>query len=114
MVWDIAPQAGVAAKGPSAQPSAIARQKEAEGDKHRDQKEYAQAVACYREVIQHEPNNAAMLNRLAWVLAVAPQKDQPAGEALKFAQRVIQQQPSNKFKMLWLRRIEHHWSCWQL
>ncbi len=77
--------------------NANARRKQADGDKHREQKEYAQAIACYREVVQHEPNNAEVLNRLAWVLAVSPQKDQPVGEALKFALRASQLQPGNGF-----------------
>lgn len=73
----------------------LARQKQTEGDKHRDQKDYPQAIACFREVIAHEPNNLRILNRMAWLMAISPAKDQPATEAVEIAQRASQRDPND-------------------
>lgn len=75
--------------------SKIARQKQTEGDKHRNQKEYAQAIACYREVITHEPNNLSILNRLAWLMSISTVEGQSAADTLDFAQRASQRDPND-------------------
>lgn len=73
----------------------IVRQRRAEGDKYREQKDYAQAIDSYREIIKLQPDNAQILNRLAWVLTVNPLIDQAPGESLTLAQRASRQEPSN-------------------
>lgn len=73
----------------------IARQKQTEGDKHREQQKYSEAIACYREVVTHEPNNLATLNRMTWLLALSPAKAEQAAEAQELAQHAIGKDPNN-------------------
>ena len=57
------------------------------------EKNYAQALAFYRKVVDAEPSNVVALNNLAYLLAA---QTQDFDEALKYAQQVKELAPDNK------------------
>jgi serine/threonine protein kinase/WD40 repeat protein len=83
--------------GPSSPQPIAARAKTIEGDQHRAKQEFAQAIACYREVIEREPNNAAILNRLAWLLLIGPPDVRDVTEATQLVQRALRETPDDPY-----------------
>jgi tetratricopeptide (TPR) repeat protein len=74
---------------------AAARRKETQGNQHRANKEFAEAIACYREVIQSEPHNSNIMNTVAWLMAIGPPEVRDGHEALELLQRVRAWEPTN-------------------
>ena len=64
-----------------------ARERQAEGDQHRAQHQYAEAIACYRDVLKNEPNNVTSLSRLAWLLVIGPIELRDGEESAKLIER---------------------------
>ena len=75
----------------------VARAQQAQGDRHRALHQYAEAIACYRDVIKAEPNNATILNRLSWMLVIGPAEVRDAAEAVQLAERACALSPADPY-----------------
>src|SRR5262249_43112943 len=56
------------------------------GSLHGIRRHYAEAIACYRQVLDREPQNPLALNNLAWILAL---KEGRGEEALQLIERAM-------------------------
>jgi len=73
------------------------RARQAQGDKHRAKKEYAEAIACYRDVLKSEPHNASLMNVVAWLLAIGPPEVRDGHEALQLVERGRAWEPTSRW-----------------
>ena len=94
--WDTADHPHTKLGAPEALLAAqTARQRQVQGDNFRAEKQYGEAIACYREVLRLEPDNLTIANRLAWLLVVGPADVRDPAEAMKLAQQASATEPDN-------------------
>ena len=96
MFWDTADQPATKLGAPETLLAIqTARQRQVQGDNFRAEKQYAEAIACYRDVVRSEPTNLTIVNRLAWLLVVGPADVREPVEGMRLAQQAVTAEPDS-------------------